>query len=328
MSKGTVLDLVDEKPKYRDAIESIVNYEEEQEEQGYLADKYEKQAVWEYGDVAVNPNRLQKLVEVGLIEKVLDTNSTTKYSLCKPEVAQSVLEELDQVESGEEALHEFPDTTESIDGLFDEVVGFEEAKWLIKRGMTTDDITNFLLVGPPGSAKTVFLLCIEELESSSYIFGPEASSSGFTEKMFEEKPKYLLIDEMDDMPKGAQQSMSSYMETGIVSQTKYGKDREMKTNAKTFAAANSTSPILDHIQNRFLTLEFDPYAQGEFIDVCVHILPDREGVSREEAETIANAVWEQEQEGNVRKAINVSRLSRGDPKKVIAALDDLTNQIS
>lgn len=317
-------------PDYVGHLEDIIEYEEEHAEPDhpYIEDT-EHDCCWEATDVGVHPSTLYQMEIKGMIEKVFDTNSTTAYALVDKENAKGVIEDINERET--EGIvnkeHEFPDDEEELDGVFDDVMGYEDVKWLIKRGMTTDDITNFLLVGPPGSAKSVFLMCIKELEGGHYLFGPDISSSGFNEFMFENVPRYICIDEMDDMDSQEQKSLSSYTETGIVSETKYKKDREMKTNAKTFAAANRKREILDHIRDRFVTLEFDPYTRQEYIDVCEHVLPRKEDKGKEESRKIAEALWERYDEGDVRRAIAVARLSRGDPEKVIGVLDDYSGSV-
>jgi len=132
----------------------------------------------------------------------------------------------------------------------------------------------------------------------------------------------FLVDEFDDMKKEHQAVFSSYTETGILSETKSGKTRQIETNIKTVAAANDKSKIKDNIFDRFTVLEFERYTEQEFKQICLNMLPSEEGKSEEEASAIADAVWDYKQYGDVRAAIQVARLSRGDPEKVVAVLDD------
>lgn len=313
-----------EKPEYLDILLAIIKYEEQLDPSDvYFLEDTPHNRYWENTDVPVNPTRLHHLETVGVLDRVLDTNSTTAYSINdREEMKEQVTEINDRYDGDKEVIHHnFPTEEELDEDIFEDVIGYDDIKWLLRRGLTTDEITNFLLVGPPGSAKTVFLLCIRRLQDAVFVPAADSSSAGFLEAMFEHKPKYVLLDEVDDMNADNQKSLSSYMETGIVKETKYEKSREMEINAKTFGSANSTSPIQDHILDRFTVLQFDKYTRDEFIEVCKHMLPDKEDVSEGEAKKIAELLWDKERTADVRKAIAVARLSRGDPERVIDVMD-------
>ena len=314
---------LEEHPDYVPLLKRIVEYEQDnlKEDDEWLADKGHD-TEWEYSDINIHPSRLHQLNVAGFLDKPFDSNSSTTYCLSNRQKTIEILAEISFDEKGrKKVMHDFPDEDDLPDDIFEDVIGYDDAKWLLKRGITTDEITNFLLVGPPGSAKTVFLLCIANLQGAEFIPSMDATSAGFMDLMFNEEPKYMLFDELDDMDSQYQKSLSSYTETGIVKETKHDKTRELKTNTKTFASANSTRPILNHITDRFTVLEFEKYTRSEYTDVCEHILPRKEGSSKPEARKIASLLWERNNEGNVREAISVARLSRGDPEKVVSVLD-------
>lgn len=320
-----------QKPEYIEILKTIIEHEEDIGEcTGLLADRIEYDRYWNNTDVPVNATRLYHLETKGIIDRVMDTNSTTAYSIVDREWLKNQVDAIDNSfsEGREVVHHSFPSEDELDEGLFDDVIGYEDVKWLLRRGLTTDEITNFLLVGPPGSAKTVFLLCIRDLQDAVFVPGADSSSAGFLEALFENKPKYVLVDEVDDMSTDNQKSMSSYMETGIAKETKYDKTREMKINAKTFGSANKLGPIQDHILDRFNVLQFDKYDRDEFLNVCEHMLPSKEGVTEDEAVTIAELLWEKKRTSDVREAIRVARLSRGDPERVIDVMDKYSGKPS
>jgi len=320
-----------DKPEYLDIILNIIDYEENLEPsdisflEGTPHNRY-----WTNTDVPVNPTRLYQLETKGILDRVMDTNSTTAYSIINRDELKNTVEQIHNRFDGDREVinHSFPTEEELDDDLFEDVIGYDDIKWLLRRGLTTDDITNFLLVGPPGSAKTVFLLCIRELQDAVFVPGSDSSSAGFLEALFENKPKYVLIDEVDDMSTENQKSMSSYMETGIAKETKYNKTREMKINAKTFGSANNLGPIQDHILDRFNVLHFEKYDRDEFINVCEHMLPSKEGTTDDEAVRIAELLWEKKRTSDVREAIRVARLSRGDPERVIDVMDKYSGRPS
>lgn len=317
-----------ENPDYIDILERAIEFEEENKfPDSVVLEDTPYDSYWEYGDVNAHPNRVYQLEVNGFVERVMDTNRYKKFALSDREEIKSLIDEInDDYEDGmRTVMHDFPDEEELPDDLFEEVIGYDDVKWLLRRGMSTDKITNFLFLGPPGSAKTVFLMCIEKLGEAEFISAPEATGPGFIDVLFENEPKYMLLDELEDMPNSHQKSLSQYTETGIVKETKYGKDRAMKTNTKTLATANDGSQILDHIEDRFTTLEFEPYDFEEFVEVCEHVLPMKEDKSKTESRMIAEAVWDYTSEGDVRQAIQIARLSRGDPEKVIEVLDNYSS---
>lgn len=306
----------------KNALEYVAN--NKTPEHAFVEDT-QHDAFFTYKDIGANPQRLYQMEMEGIFERVFDTNSTTAYSIVDREsLAEAVSGVEGRMEEGMmTAMHEFPEDEEELEGVFDDVVGYEDVKWLMKRAMTTDDITNILLVGPPGSAKTVFLMAIQkEMPDAKFVTGKPTSGPGVLDTMFKETPKFMLIDEMDDMDPEVQEVLSQYTETGIVDETKMGKNRTLKTNTKTFGSANTTESIVPQIEDRFLTLYFEPYTKEEFIEVCTHILPRNEGKDAEESEKIAEEIWRVYEEGLVRKAIQVARLSRGDPEKVIDVIDE------
>jgi holliday junction DNA helicase RuvB len=101
--------------------------------------------------------------------------------------------------------------------------------------------TSILLSGPPASAKTLFLQCLMKLNDSYFIDCSNATKSGLVDYIFDHKPKYLLLDELDMLSRKDQAFLLNLIETGIVSETKYGKTRSMKIKTFVFATSNTTS---------------------------------------------------------------------------------------
>lgn len=330
MMKDEIKEYLRENPDYIDVLEDVIEYEEDnkREDHPFVEDK-EYDSFWSYSDVGIDPNTLYQLEVNGISERVFDSNSNTSYSLIDRDACKDALDEVNEVfEDGfEKAMHDFPDEEELEDiGVFDDVVGYEDVKFLFRRAMSGDDIVNIVMFGPPGSAKTVFLMCINKLQNSAFTSGKTTSGPGFIDLMFDEKPRYMAIDELDNMSKEDQKALSDYTSEGILVETKgNNKKRKLKTNTKTFASANRPDDVLEEIENRFVDLHFDPYTHDEFVEVCEHILPRNEDKTEEESRQIAEAIWDLEGRGNVRKAVQAARLSRGDPKKVLGILDDYSS---
>jgi replication-associated recombination protein RarA len=58
---------------------------------------------------------------------------------------------------------------------------------------------SIMLTGPPASAKTLFLQSLMKLTSSHFIDCSNATKSGVIDYVFDNKPKYLLLDELDKL---------------------------------------------------------------------------------------------------------------------------------
>jgi holliday junction DNA helicase RuvB len=85
--------------------------------------------------------------------------------------------------------------------IFDNIVGYERIKRTILRSLNSREPVHILLVGPPGQAKTLFLICILEAYGQKALFtvGGNASKSGITDVLFNMQPKYLLVDEIEHL---------------------------------------------------------------------------------------------------------------------------------
>jgi len=90
--------------------------------------------------------------------------------------------------------------------IFDEILGYEGIKRTFLRSLNS-------LV--PGQAKTLFLKCIlEEFgEKAFFTVGGNASKSGLMDVLFEIRPKYLLVDEIEHLRSQYQTILLSLTET-------------------------------------------------------------------------------------------------------------------
>jgi stage III sporulation protein SpoIIIAA len=65
--------------------------------------------------------------------------------------------------------------------------------------IAAEEQVHILLVGPPASAKTVFMRSLLKLSSSYFTDEPTPTKAGKIDYIFENRPKYILIDEIDKM---------------------------------------------------------------------------------------------------------------------------------
>ena len=65
---------------------------------------------------------------------------------------------------------------------------------------------------------------------SYFVDGGNGTKAGMIDYLFENQPRYLLIDEIDEMSTHNQTFLLNLIETGIISETKYGKTRQTRIN--------------------------------------------------------------------------------------------------
>ena len=128
---------------------------------------------------------------------------------------------------------------------FENIVGNDDTKSILNKAILSRKPVHVLLVGRPGSAKTMFLTEImNSIKDSYFIVGSNTTKAGLVNQLFEKRPKFLLVDELDKMSGIEQTSLLHLMETGIISETKIRKTRQMDLTSWVFATANSCDKII------------------------------------------------------------------------------------
>src|SRR5919106_2444160 len=150
-------------------------------------------------------------------------------------------------------------------GLFDDIVGFEDVKSLFEMAIHAERPVHLLLCGPPASAKSLFMRSLTKLERSYYAVGSSSTKSGIFDYLFEYRPRYFIVDELEKMNKKDQTSLLNLMESGILSELKHNQQRSTQLKTWVFASCNSTDRLLppclqglqffisNHIQKRNLS---------------------------------------------------------------------------
>ena len=157
--------------------------------------------------------------------------------------------------------------------LFEDIISYDDIKKLFGMALSSNEPIHILLSGPPASAKTVFMKCLMKLQDSYFVDGSNATKSGMVDYVFNNKPRYLLIDEIDKMPTKNQAFLLNLMETGIIAETKHRKTRTA-TNVKTwvFATSNNIPKVMTPLQSRFFTVKLEPYSYEQFYEITVQLL--------------------------------------------------------
>jgi Holliday junction DNA helicase RuvB len=192
---------------------------------------------------------------------------------------------------------------------FREIIGHEDIKQIFVKAMHSKKPVHLLLLGSPGSAKTMFLTEImRSLKESYFVVESNATRAGIVNALFERRPKFLLIDELEKMRKIDQTALLHLMETGIISETKINKARQMELTSWVFASANSCEKIIQPLLSRFLVLEIPEYTFEQFREIAIFRL-QKEKVDENIAITIAEKIWNELGSKDIRDVIKVARLA-------------------
>ncbi len=154
---------------------------------------------WEWYDIPAQTGTLNQLVIDGLLvtggrRGTFKSRSTTTYKLKDPELVRECLESLAEIQEGAEE-GEIPND------LFDFILGHEDVKDILLRSINSEKPVHILLVGPPATAKSMFLSELARLPFSRFALGGSTRKGGFEDYLLEFRPKYVVIDELDKMDK-------------------------------------------------------------------------------------------------------------------------------
>ncbi len=192
---------------------------------------------------------------------------------------------------------------------FENIVGNVDTKLILNKAILSRKPVHVLLVGKPGCAKTMFLTeIIHSIKESYLIVGSNSTKAGLVNQLFERRPKFLLVDELDKMSGNDQTSLLHLMETGIISETKFRKTRQMQLTSWVFATANSCKKISVPLLSRFLVLEIPEYTIEQFTEIAVSRLT-KEKVDKQVASVIAEKVWNELESKDIRDVVKVARLT-------------------
>jgi replication-associated recombination protein RarA len=198
------------------------------------------------------------------------------------------------------------------DNLFENIYGYDNIKRLFRMALESTYTTPILLSGPPASAKTLFLQSLIKLQDSCFIDCSNTTKSGLVDYIFSNKPKYLLLDELDKLSKRDQTFLLNLLETGIVSETKYKKTRSMEIKTSVFATSNNIEKIIQPLQSRFFIVKVQPYTYEQFFDITVRLLTtsNQHNIDEELAKVTADAVWNTSTARNIRDCVRVAKMAK------------------
>jgi MoxR-like ATPase len=187
---------------------------------------------------------------------------------------------------------------------FGNVQGYDDVKEIIKRALDTSENYNLLLIGPPASSKTLFLLGILDIRKDAVFFDGSNTTNRILDVLEEKRPKIILLDEIDKMSRTFQNQLLGFMETGRVDVEQQRKQYHFQiSGAKVFATCNEINRLSKPLQSRFRKLFLPKYSEQQFLDISEKVLPK---LSSGLARYIGAAVWKQQ--GDIRDVISIGKL--------------------
>ncbi len=288
---------------------------------------------FEYYEVGIQPHEVSRYIRLlsrlGIIRVYEKTNKATRYTNAIPiEQIEIILKTARQYSklltkqktpTKKKTTHaskpKYPVTIpedlavpeEIVNNLFTAIEGLEEQKEVVKTALMSPSPVHLLLIGPPATAKSLFLLDIyENVPGSMYILGSTSSKAGIRDMLLENRPTILLIDEIDKIDPREMDILLSIMESGLLVVTKGHFRATEKMWVKVFAACNDPTRITKALLSRFLPVEFPEYNDEQYKSVVVNVLTQREKVKKEIAELIAEELAKYTRDP--RDAVNIGRM--------------------
>jgi len=257
---------------------------------------------WRSRDVGIWPATLTRLRMKGLITDFYESNSYHGYRLT--EKARAML-------AGEPAPLETPrgQKLSLPDDIFEDVIGHDEVKELLRASLLAEKPVHVLLSGPPALAKTLFLWDIERVagEKAIWLVGSATSKAGLWDLVAERQPQVLLIDELDKMNAADTAALLSMMEGGRLVRAKKGRELELQHDIWVVAATNRLYGLSPELMSRFALRKIEAYSRVDYQKVVKGVLVRREGVSVDLADEIAQRLDGRSQD--VRDSVRVARLA-------------------
>lgn len=262
---------------------------------------------WEYFTVGASKEDIKRLLEEGLIEIIMRNTLMTKYKL----TAKG--NKLVWAVNMEKEMEKIP--TETVLEAMSLVIGFDDIKEALARAIETRRKVNFLLEGPPATAKSLILEAVRSVVPHAYMaFGSRTSGSGLSDALFEHQPEVLLIDEADKMSMDVFSVMLGLMESGEIIETKSKKALRNGTNVYTPTGPRAIETLM--VGELVFTVEGDSapvlgvFPQGK-VDIYEITLSDGQVIP-----CTLDHLWEIERSHYKAKVIETSELLKISPRSL------------
>lgn len=293
-------------PVARRVAERALQIEDEEEARRRADPKLYPWSGFEWTDIpaqtaVLNQFVIDELLVTGGPRGTYRSRSTTAYKLKEPELVRECLEKLNEIEGGAEE-GDIPNN------LFDFILGHDQIKDLLWRSIQAERPVHILLVGPPATAKSMFLGELARLPFSRFALGGSTRKGGLEDYLLEFRPRYLIIDEIDKMDMRDMSVLLSLMESGVVARLKKRMREMERMTTWVFGGANRDNNIWPELKSRFFSIHLREYSEADFISISREVLITREKVDPGLASHIARLLSHQTRD--VREAVHFGRLCK------------------
>jgi replication-associated recombination protein RarA len=191
--------------------------------------------------------------------------------------------------------------------FFSKIFGLDLIKENIFRVLLAKDQVNVLLIGPPATSKTLFMMVIQEqCNDVCYFDAANTSGAGLIEVLYKnQKSKISIIDEIDKLKKNDLNSLLGLLNNGKIDKNLKGITYNFSMNCKIFATSNSNTKLSKPVRSRFQEYHLPEYSDDEFIEVVKFCLSEK--ITPATAEIIAKILLAHGRK-DVRTAISISNL--------------------
>ncbi|MDP2728428.1 MAG: hypothetical protein Q8P59_12920 [Dehalococcoidia bacterium] len=250
------------------------------EEEGRASSQY--YLGWQWEDIPIATPKLKILVEEGLVKLAYHSANSKNYLVKEPEIVKEALAAIGEDAPAEEGV--IPAN------LFNQIVGHDEVKYWMGKSLKAERPTHILLIGPPATAKSMFLEDLGSLPGAQYCLGGSSSKAGIAEFLLYFQPKFLIIDELEKMDRQDFSVLLSLMSSGLVTRMKKGMRETERLHTTVYAGVNRADNLPPELLSRFIQFIFVTYTLQEFIEVSTKVITDMgkdAGLARYIAEKVA-----------------------------------------
>jgi Holliday junction DNA helicase RuvB len=288
----SLLRALSQNPDWKDTLTEALKLHKENDGKSWLG--------FEWYEVHTAPQILNMMVAARILDITFSSHSSTHYMVRDPDTVAQALTALEgPVDSDEEV--EIPAN------LFDVIVGHDKVKKVFNLSLASPRPVHILLVGPVATAKSLFLSELARLAGARFALGSTSSRAGIAEYLLLEKPRYLILDEIDKMDMKDLSVLLTLMESGTVSRLKKRMTEEEQLTCWVFAGANSVAKLPTELKSRFLVLRLLAYSDSEFREVSRAVLTKREGTSGPLSDYVIEQVLAHSRD--VRDCVKIARLA-------------------